>query len=85
MKALYKHKKGGDIFAIETDEAGEVISTAGPLLIKDLDPGRLDYDNYFNEEIKAKIKDFILLSKAEYLEILHKNGFVIQTIQKHLF
>ena len=40
---------------------------------------------YFNDEIKAKIKDFILLSKAEYLEILRKNGFVIQTIQKHLF
>jgi hypothetical protein len=36
MKALYRHKKGGDIFAIETDKAGEVISTAGPLLIKDL-------------------------------------------------
>jgi len=85
MKALYRHKKGGDIFAIETGKAGEVISTAGPLLIKDLDPGRLDYDNYFNDEIKAKIKDFILLSKAEYLEILRKNGFVIQTIQKHLF
>lgn len=40
MKALYRHKKGGDIFAIETDEAGKVISTAGPILIKDLDPGR---------------------------------------------
>ena len=85
MKALYKHKRSGDIFAIETGEAGEVVSTAGPLLIKDLDPDRLDYDNYFNDEIKAKMKDFILLSKAEYLEILRKNGFVIQTIQKHLF
>jgi hypothetical protein len=85
MKALYKHKKSGDIFAIETGEGGEVISTAGPLLIKELDPERLDYDNYFNEEIKAKIKDFILLSKAEYVEILWKNGFVIQTSQKHLF
>jgi hypothetical protein len=85
MKALYRHKKSGDIFAIETGEGGEVISTAGPLLIKELDPERLDYDNYFNEEIKAKIKDFILLSKAEYVEILWKNGFVIQTSQKHLF
>ncbi len=85
MKALYKHKKSGDIFAIETGEAGEVISTAGPLLMKELDPERLDYDNYFNEEIKAKIKDFILLSKAEYLEILRKNGFIIQESQKYLF
>ena len=85
MKTLYKHKKSGDIFAIETDEKGKVISTAGPLLMKDLDPQRLDYDNYFNEEIKAKIKDFILLSKAEYLEILRKNGFVIESSQRHLF
>jgi len=85
MKALYKHKKSGDIFAIETGEDGEVISTAGPLLIKELDPERLDYDNYFNEEIKAKIKDFILLSKAEYVEILRKEGFIIQSSQKHLF
>lgn len=85
MKALYKHKKSGDIFAIETGEKGEVISTAGPLLMKDLDPQRLDYDNYFNDEVKAKIKDFILLSKAEYLEILRKEGFIIQESQKHLF
>ncbi len=85
MKALYKHKRSGDIFAIETSEKGEVISTAGPLLMKDLDPQRLDYDNYFNDEVKAKIKDFILLSKAEYLEILRKEGFIIQESQKHLF
>jgi hypothetical protein len=37
MKALYKHKRSNDIFAIETNEGGEVISTAGPLLIKELD------------------------------------------------
>ncbi len=85
MKALYKHKKSGDIFAIETNEKGEVVSTSGPLLTKDLDPQRLDYDNYFTPEIKAKIKDFILLSKAEYLELLQREGFSIQSIQKHLF
>ncbi len=85
MKALYKHKKSGDIFAIETDDSGQVLSTAGPLLIKDLDPARLDYDNYFKNEVKAKIKDFILLSKADYLELLHKNGFVIQNNQRNLF
>ncbi|MFZ0034089.1 MAG: hypothetical protein WAK60_03750 [Sedimentisphaerales bacterium] len=83
-RGLRRDTQGG-IFAIETDEKGKVISTAGPLLIKELDPERLDYDNYFNEEIKAKIKDFILLSKAEYLEILRKNGFIIQSSQKHLF
>ena len=31
MKSLYRHKQSGDIFAIETDEAGNVRSTSGPL------------------------------------------------------
>jgi len=31
-KALYKHKKSGELFAIETDEKGNIISTSGPLL-----------------------------------------------------
>ena len=60
MKALYRHKKGGDIFAIETDDKGKVLSTSGPLLSKDLNPKMLDYDDYWNTEIKAKIKDFAL-------------------------
>ena len=85
MKALYRHKKSGDIFAIETDEKGEVVSTAGPLLVKDLDANQLDYDNYFTGEVAAKIKDFILLSKEEYKKLLIENGFVIQDSQKHLF
>ena len=38
-KALYKHKRTGDMFAVETDEAGNVIATAGPLLFDDLNPG----------------------------------------------
>jgi len=38
MKAIYKHKKSGDIFAIETDGKGRVLSTSGPLLTKDLNP-----------------------------------------------
>jgi len=45
----------------------------------------LDYDDYWNTEIQAKIKDFVRISKDDYLELLRKNGFVIQTIQKHLF
>jgi hypothetical protein len=28
QKALYKHKKSGDVFAIEVDDKGKVISTA---------------------------------------------------------
>jgi hypothetical protein len=50
-----------------------------------LDPNHLDYDNYFTDEVKSKIKDFIPLSKAEYLKILADNGFTIQSSQKHLF
>lgn len=85
MKALYKHNKSSEIFAIETDDSGKVISTSGPLFSKDLNPDQLDYDNYFNDEIKAKIDDFILITKADYLEILRKNGFYVQSTQKHLF
>ena len=58
---------------------------SGPLLSKDLNPKMLDYDDYWNTEIKSKIKDFQRISKDEYLEILRKNGFVIQTSQKRLF
>jgi len=46
MKSLYRHKKSGDLFAIETDEGGNVLSTCGPLLFKELDPKLLDYDDY---------------------------------------
>ena len=38
QKAIYKHKRTGDLFAIETDDDGRVVSTSGPLLFKDLDP-----------------------------------------------
>ena len=84
-KALYKNKFTGDLFAIETDDNGNVISTAGPLLTKDIDPETLDYDNYWDDEVKAKIKGFELLSKLEYKEILFKNGFYAQHNQKHLW
>ena len=40
-KALYRHKRTSDLFAIETDEAGNVVSTSGPLLTKDLNPESL--------------------------------------------
>lgn len=84
-KALCKHKRTGDIFAIETDSQGNVISTSGPLLSKDIDPDQLDYDNYWDSEISNKIKDFVLISKLEYLEILRENGFYKQVNQNHLF
>lgn len=84
-KAIYKYKRSGDLFAIETDVRGSVISTSGPLLAKDLNPDELDYDNYWDGVVQAKIKDFVLLSKAEYLELLHKNGFSIQTTQRSIF
>jgi hypothetical protein len=85
QKAIYKHKKSGDLFAIETDDDGKVISTSGPLLFKDLDPIMLDYDNYWDNDIKAHLPEFELLSKAEYKELLKKNGFFIQQTQKSIF
>ena len=62
MKSLYRHKRSGDIFAIETDVAGQVISTSGPLFSSPLfgdgfDPAMLDYDEYWNENA-AKLPDF---------------------------
>lgn len=84
-KALYKHKRTGDLFAIETDETGRVLSTSGPLLWKDLNPNELDYDNYWNEDIKAHLNEFVLLSKAEYEELLKRTGFFIQETQRSIF
>ena len=47
MKAIYRHKTSGDVFAIETGEAGNVRSTSGPLFSDDLAPKLLDYDEYW--------------------------------------
>lgn len=85
MKALYRHRKSGDIFAIETDASGSVLSTAGPLLSKDIDPEKIDYDNYFSSEIKHKLKGFELLSRYEYDQLLQSRGFTRQSSQKRLF
>ena len=84
-KALYKHKRSGDLFAIETDDQGNVVSTSGPLLVKDLNPNELDYDNYWDEDIKTHLSEFVLLSKAEYEELLKKTGFFIQETQRSIF
>jgi len=84
-KALYRHKNNGQIFAIETDDYGNVVSTAGPLLFKDLDPESLNLDCQCDDDIKANFKDFDLISKLEYLEILRQNGFSSQITQRWLF
>lgn len=85
MKSLYRHKRSGDIFAIETNDAGQVISTSGPLFCDDFDPKMLDYDEYWNSEIAAKLADFEQITKDDYLELLRKNGFYLQITQRHLF
>jgi len=84
-KALYKHKRTGDLFAIETDETGRVLCTSGPLLLKDLNPNELDYDNYWDEDIKAHLHEFVLLSKAEYEELLKRTGFFVQETHRSVF
>lgn len=85
MKSLYRHKPSGDLFALETDEQGNVLSSAGPLMFKDIDPNMLNYDDYFTSEIKLKSNEFELLSKVEYEELLRKCGFSRQKIQRQLF
>ena len=84
-KALYRHKRTGDLFAIETGEAGRVVSTSGPLLTKDLNPDELDYDNYWDSDIRASIDGFELLSEAEYRELLKRTGFFVQESQRSIF
>ena len=84
-KALYKHKRTGDLFAIETDEKGNVLSTSGPLLTKDLNPEELDYDDYWDDDIKANIDGFELLSEAEYQDLLKRTGFFVQESQRSIF
>ena len=54
-KAIYRHKRSGDLFAIETDDNGSVVSTSGPLLFKDLDPEKLDYDNFWDKDIEIHL------------------------------
>ena len=85
MKSLYRHKRSGDIFAIETSDDGHVLSTSGPLFSDDLDPRFLDYDEYWNTEVQYKLDDFIRITKDDYKEILRQNGFVTQFNQNHLF
>jgi hypothetical protein len=84
-KALYRHTRSGDLFTIETDETGKVISTSGPLLIKEVDPEALDYDNYWDPDIKAEIDGFELLSEAEYRELLKRTGLFVQESQRSIF
>ena len=84
-KALYKHKRSGDLFAIEFDGQGNIISTSGPLLIKSLSPDELDYDNYWNKDVKANLSEFVLLSKYEYQELLKRTGFFVQESQRSIF
>lgn len=85
MKAIYRHKKSGDVFGIETDEAGGVVATCGPLFGKDFDPVMLDYDDYWNREVAAKLGEFVQLTPEDYLELLRKNGFYNQISQRYLF
>ena len=62
-----------------------MISTSGPLLFNNLDPKLLDYDDYWNNDIQAKLADFKRLNKDDYIELLRKNGFYRQKTQRHLF
>jgi len=85
LKAIYRHRRSGDIFAIETDDAGRVLGTCGPLFANDFNPKMLDYDQYWNREIQAKLADFERISEDDYLRLLHENGFYSQITQNWLF
>jgi len=50
-----------------------------------LNPNKLDYDNYWDGDIKAHLAEFVLLSKAEYEELLKKAGFFVQESHRSIF
>ena len=60
-------------------------STPGSLLVKDLNPEELDYDNYWDKDVKGHLSEFVLLSKVEYEELLKRTGFFIQESQRSIF
>jgi len=64
---------------------GRVLSTSGPLLVKDLNPEELDYDNYWDDDVTAHLSEFVLLSKVEYQELLKRTGFFVQESQRSIF
>ena len=57
MKAIYRHKTSGDVFAIETGEAGRIVSTCGPLFADGFDPAKLAKLGLFLWFQKAKLGD----------------------------
>jgi hypothetical protein len=85
MKSLYRNKQTGDLFAMEIDETGTVVSASGPLLSDNLDPRILDYDDYWNTELQTKLEDFELISRDQYRQLLKDNGFFPQITQNTLF
>lgn len=84
-KAIYRHKRTGDLFAIETDDKGTILSTSGLLLSKDLNPEHFDYDSYWNDDIKVNLNGFELLSRVEYGELRKNTGFFIQETLRSIF
>ncbi|MBL7145708.1 MAG: hypothetical protein ISS76_15835 [Phycisphaerae bacterium] len=54
-------------------------------MVKDINPDELDYDNYWDKDIKAHLSEFVLLSKAEYEKLLKETGFFIQETQRSIF
>lgn len=75
MKSIYKHNQTGQLFAIETDEAGCILSVCGPMKETSLDPRALDYDDYWNWQSTNDLADYTRLSQDDYLKLLKDNGY----------
>jgi len=64
---------------------GVLLGTSGPLFGEGFDPAVLDYDDYWNREVAAKLGEFERVGRDEYLELLRANGFYPQITQRYLF
>ena len=84
----------GAVFSASENVAGADLRVVFPapgnvaeaqLLFKGLDPKVLDYDDYWNPDVSASIEDFERLTKDDYRDILYKNGFIRDSLQRRLF
>lgn len=81
MKSIYRHKKTGQLFAIETDASGSICGVCGPLKADKLDPRVLDYHDYWNWQSPTHLADYERLQREDYRNLLEQNSFLPQFFQ----
>jgi hypothetical protein len=81
MKAIYRNKKSGGrknckLYIVDCKMKNEELKLRNTAWARPTLPAM---------EIAAKLEDFERVGRADYRELLIKNGFVIQSSQRYLF